>query len=327
MKKITQGQPASESNKTSKTELTNQTSPTNKEGSLVKKVFLISTTALVVIWILASFIIPRETWEELGGLYFGVIFLALYAPLLLVSLISGILLLVKLTGRLLARLGIGDKRSQKIITTRWVWVFLGVSLILGLWFSFIIVNRFKVSQPGSSRLVTPSPDATANLPRDEDLRGWKTYTDENYDYEIKYPDDWIIRAGVDLKSNPTIRLSPKTPVKQSNEERQLEVAIGGPFIYSESGEFCISTNCEEYGSFILNTARISRAGKRMRSVNSKGDLEYFSIQVPLGLQNKEEPYATGTYFTEEQEKLISKILSTIKFPKVLDVALSFIGSH
>lgn len=280
---------------------------TDTKRNLTKRIFFASTVALFVVWILASFIIPREELE-LAGLYYGVIFLALYAPLLLVSLVSGMLLLVELIARLLVKVKGDNKLSQKIIATRWIWVILGVTLVLGLWFSFTTINRFKALQPAPSEVVAPSPDLTKN---------WKTYTNKNYGYKIKYPNDWIVnKIGTDLNNNQTTWFSPNSTINSKIGKRQLEIVIGGKFVYSTSGAICTNQWCEEYGSFILNTAKSSISATRIKaSVGQKKEFDFYTFQVNPRIYLYETPVITATYFTEEEEKLISKILSTIKFPE------------
>ena len=62
--------------------------------------------------------------------------------------------------------------------------------VVGIWIvgSFIVGPSFVIPTPTTES--TPNP--TENLPRDEDLRIWKTYRNEEYGFETKYPPSWFI---------------------------------------------------------------------------------------------------------------------------------------
>lgn len=45
-----------------------------------------------------------------------------------------------------------------------------------------------ISKPTPTTIVTPSPEDLAKI----DTSNWKTYTNKDYGYEIKYPSDWYL---------------------------------------------------------------------------------------------------------------------------------------
>lgn len=44
-----------------------------------------------------------------------------------------------------------------------------------------------------SQLPEAKPSPTADLSRDEVLRDWQTYRNEEYGFEVKYPEDWFLK--------------------------------------------------------------------------------------------------------------------------------------
>ena len=70
--------------------------------------------------------------------------------------------------------------------------------VVGIWIvgSFIVGPSFVIPTPTTES--TPNP--TENLPRDEDLRIWKTYRNEEYGFETKYPPSWFILPSSQITS-------------------------------------------------------------------------------------------------------------------------------
>ena len=94
-------------------------------------------------------------------------------------------------------------------------VILGIA-IAGYFVSAKILSvwPFETAAPVSIPTFTPRPspaDELAGLPRDEVLRGWQTYRNEKYGFEVKYP--------------PNLKLSPVFFASSGEEGVNMGVLI------------------------------------------------------------------------------------------------------
>ncbi|OGM14600.1 hypothetical protein A3E44_03915 [Candidatus Woesebacteria bacterium RIFCSPHIGHO2_12_FULL_41_24] len=109
-----------------------------------------------------------------------------------------------------------------------------VSIVLTL-----LVKSQKTSQV-STPLPSPttSPDPTENLPRDEDLRIWKTYRNEKYAFEFEYPSTYTViensQSQITLNApETTCETGAYGPNSEKIEGRDLEMT----FVYHSGGNY------------------------------------------------------------------------------------------
>ena len=113
----------------------------------------------------------------------------------------------------------------------------------------------------------PSPEETQPQTGAIDTSNWKTYRNEEYGFEVKYPEDWDTRE-VSSKVFPTIRFS------NTNETQNIFVASLKGVIYELSGcEILMGfaaqdgedppDTCENLSDFVIDWETDSARSKHM----------------------------------------------------------------
>ena len=65
-------------------------------------------------------------------------------------------------------------------------VVFGVALVL-----YLITSRSRGLFPFSEKIIVSPTPAPTTIPTSDETRNWKTYQNEEYGFEMKYPNDWI----------------------------------------------------------------------------------------------------------------------------------------
>jgi hypothetical protein len=82
--------------------------------------------------------------------------------------------------------------------TNWKYILIIVILALIVAGETLYLTKQEVKIPEIKLPQKPIKEETANLSRDEVLRDWKTYRNEEYGFEIKYPKDWHYSMNLSL---------------------------------------------------------------------------------------------------------------------------------
>ena len=170
-----------------------------------------------------------------------------------------------------------------------------------------------------------------------DTSNWKTYQNERYGYEIKYPKDWILETYEEdygKNAKKSIRLAFHTKDKQKIEgyQESLMASVNIAIINKESSDFTVEDYLKDFGydfnqetikdGRILRTRGIAETWMRIKKENFKGNEAYIIQTLEdfgyyLYFEYNQNIYKiTSLYRKKEKSKQeILEIINTFKFTK------------
>lgn len=187
--------------------------------------------------------------------------------------------------------------------------------------SYLYLQNQRLKKQFTQPQITPTAPPNAKYlfsqPTDE-TAGWKTYTNSELGYELKYPPNW--KSVTDCKFGTTCFSS------ENFEQTVNEAGEGGGFyITKKGGLFSISTSskddvmdlnsyCHPGGPLLISSCvdtKLEGIDAKKRVLNIQDGTEY---ATEIGtLTNKFLVILGQNYSSQSDKKILDQILSTFKF--------------
>jgi len=164
-------------------------------------------------------------------------------------------------------------------------------------------NQKAPSVPSQPPSQPPSqlPSQPSEVPNDQ-FKGWKTYRNEKYGFEVKYPGNWT------LIENSKEQIGFFEPGHSPGKEYLGDIFIN---VINNPNKLTIDEYIQGKPSVIEDVGTMIIAGRTARQIKESGMLEFKTTVIPMKDYfieiTKEENYR------ERRDKIYNQILSTFKF--------------
>jgi len=203
-------------------------------------------------------------------------------------------------------------KKSTIILIILVFIVLGVVLGFLIWSKELANNgQPNINQPAVNQLITNNPEPTATttepeiITSDVDTSEWKTYRNEEYGFEVKYP------AKYDDAKNYSVWIA-------SNKEIGLLFDWG--VNKGQEGIFSISAYDKNFKNELVEAKRVKILNKQIRFLDYQAEIiELYSLNKGFMIERDDLLYLIGSSFSEnyyikyDEYKEFYAITSTLKF--------------
>ena len=198
-------------------------------------------------------------------------------------------------------------------------IFLGLFLIISSIYLYLWVKSDQQAQNSQTELqnqVTEAITPTATLDETQD---WQTYNNE--EFYFKYPSNWNIENDSINKNNPSNILEMKLiPQKQ---EHCMDPVGNGYIMCLDNISISVDKNKDELNRIISSSNSPETSRNLIITKGEKGDIYKFDIAnyydfmdtkaVCYIFSDGKVLWITGSYLSESQEDIFSKIVASVKF--------------
>ena len=183
------------------------------------------------------------------------------------------------------------------------------------------LTSMKTTQPTITPTVitTPKPTAQTQTPQDE-TANWKTYTNKDYKYEVKYPLDWKMREEMSTEAMSTIwwdspQTAPITPEKRFIQVGAMNYLEGYSFSQMLPALSPGAKGCENVKMGSIEFCKIEEKFATVQSivyaVSQNNKIYFLKLYIGGGRQK-------GGYYLPESEiqnelNIFNQMLPTFKF--------------
>lgn len=201
---------------------------------------------------------------------------------------------------------------------KWILIVLIVIFVLAVGAGAYFLGQQSVkNSPGKTQFMTqkssPIPDATAN---------WKTYTNSDFGFNLKYPTDWKVTTAFNPTQSPNLKLNlGLTPESSQQNSTVTPIYVSQ---YDNPDNLSISDWQTQYNkgkqlanNFYSPTDQETTVAGAKAYINPKGNCQpYACYQIIIMVKNNVFIFHNVNLPNEDysnNQKIFDQILSTLKF--------------
>ena len=166
-----------------------------------------------------------------------------------------------------------------------------------------IQSKLPVNQESQSNTQVTSQPATTSVESQNHTSGWKIYTNNRFNYQVKYPSDWFIEETTQLIT--TIRPWKKQPNEYSDPLRDIDITVYPYKEYWPNFEkWIVLGKMRKKGELIIG-------GEKAEEFQEIAEQGYTYRHIII--QKNEHLYCISIYEKHPQIEIFNQILKTFEF--------------